>query len=460
MNILPRILYPLQMLPNSLPSYIFKDLHRSISNFIWNRKRHKIRLDKLQLPIQEGGLSVPNIQYYHWAIQLKNVSEWVTQDQNSIYLDLDSLGHDPLILSGVPFFETVNHIPDIQHNYILNNIFNSLKSIKKAFSGNKKYSHFAPIYNNPYFIPSCSDSGFKEWRTAGIVTINDMYEGDTIKSFQQLQEEYNLSKSHFFRYLQIRSFLNSIQDYKIKHQPQELEKIILHIGKIKKKKINYTYYKLTALKNVSTEGSKMSWEKDLKVHITDQQWRTILINTKKICQNYKVHETQFKIVHKLQTTPYIRNKYDKQCSGLCKKCKQQIGTYEHLIWSCPEIQSFWVEIGNIVSAIVKCPFELNPLQCILGLPDPSTNLTKYKRLLNILWYCARLTILQQWLEELKPNISNWLNNVLQFFPLERLTYTLKGNTDYFFEVWSPFIDYTGQDQANILLRGFANVKCD
>ncbi len=34
--------------------------------------------------------------------------------------------------------------------------------------------------------------------------------GDALKSFQQLQEEFNLSQTHFYCYLQMRSYLNSI----------------------------------------------------------------------------------------------------------------------------------------------------------------------------------------------------------------------------------------------------------
>ena len=39
MNILPRLLYPLQMLPTSIPNSVFIDLDRMFTQFIWQAKK-------------------------------------------------------------------------------------------------------------------------------------------------------------------------------------------------------------------------------------------------------------------------------------------------------------------------------------------------------------------------------------------------------------------------------------
>ncbi len=212
-----------------------------------------------------------------------------------------------------------------------------------------------------------------------------------------------------------------------------------------------------SLSNINTLSSRRSWEQDLKTVITDQQWKTIMLNSKRICRNFKAQEIQFKIIHKLQTTPYYRSKYDNECSGVCVRCKQHVGSYIHLIWSCPVIHTFWIEIGSKISSIIQHSIELNPLQCILGLHDASPELNKFKRILSILWYCARLSILQRWLDGDKPSVSNWLENVLRLLPLERLTHVLQRDMNGFFFVWSPVIDFMGEDYAEIILKGFATL---
>lgn len=56
-----------------------------------------------------------------------------------------------------------------------------------------QYLFLAPIANNPDFECTCVDVGFKDWKAAGITKNDHMYLGDALKSFQQLQEEFNLS---------------------------------------------------------------------------------------------------------------------------------------------------------------------------------------------------------------------------------------------------------------------------
>lgn len=153
--------------------------------------------------------------------------------------------------------------------------------------------------DNSNFIPSCVDPGFTEWERQGIKVIHDLYVGKTIRSFRQLQDKFKLSNNIFFRYLQIRIFLNSIPQYKQGDGPHSLEKLLFQIHLQKKKKISYIYNQLLVLSNLNTQSSKRSWE-ILGTKISDKQWKSIMLNSKKICCNYKSQETQFKIIHKLQ----------------------------------------------------------------------------------------------------------------------------------------------------------------
>lgn len=127
-----------------------------------------------------------------------------------------------------------------------------------------------------------------------------------------------------------------------------------------------------------------------------------MLNRKRIRSNYKSQEAQFKIIQKLQTTSYCGEQiwqWLQWCSGVNVSCKQHVGTYVYLMWLCPEINTFWFEIGNQVSSIIRCPIELNPLQCILGLHAASLELNRYKRILSFLRYCAQfinLTALARW----------------------------------------------------------------
>ena len=51
--------------------------------------------------------------------------------------------------------------------------------------------------------------GFKHWMDIGFKKVGDLFSEDTFMSFQQLVQKYNLLRKHFFKYLQIGSFIYS-----------------------------------------------------------------------------------------------------------------------------------------------------------------------------------------------------------------------------------------------------------
>lgn len=70
MNILPRLLYPFQMLPVLIPNKALKQLRGSIISFIWRKKRPRLRYSFLTLLSRCGGLAAPDINLYQLSAQL------------------------------------------------------------------------------------------------------------------------------------------------------------------------------------------------------------------------------------------------------------------------------------------------------------------------------------------------------------------------------------------------------
>ncbi len=85
MNVSPRLLYQLQMVPIILSNKAVKIIEGWLSSFIWN-KRPRLKLAKLHLPSAVGGLDLPNVKWYQVAAHLKFAAEWLKEDQFSIWL--------------------------------------------------------------------------------------------------------------------------------------------------------------------------------------------------------------------------------------------------------------------------------------------------------------------------------------------------------------------------------------
>lgn len=56
MNILLRLLYPLQMLPLWITQKVSCDMEKVFSKFIWRGKKPRLGIRTLQMPTDRGGL--------------------------------------------------------------------------------------------------------------------------------------------------------------------------------------------------------------------------------------------------------------------------------------------------------------------------------------------------------------------------------------------------------------------
>ena len=296
MNVLPRLLYPLQMLPNYIPVKFFKSLHSVISKFVWKGNRPRFKLEKLQLPRDKGGLALPNIMYYHWASQIRYITEWLNNDASSTFLDLENIGCEP-VLSDMPFINNAISLQGINDNFIVRNTLKTWNQVRRHFGIKNQLSILAPIVCNPDFELSCLDVGFKTLNDAGIFRIQDLFSDGTLKSFSQLRTEFDLPQTQFFRYLQLRSYIHSIPTYMSGLNINPLEKTLLKASSLNKKVLSYIYSQMFV--NIPTINSKISWGEDFGFHLDEGMWKKILLNAKKITCSNKFYETQYKIIHSM-----------------------------------------------------------------------------------------------------------------------------------------------------------------
>lgn len=58
------------------------------------------------------------------------------------------------------------------------------------------------------FIPNRVEGGFEGWKQKGLTFYYTLYTKGTIECFEKLKLKYGLEKHDFYRYLQIRHYLN------------------------------------------------------------------------------------------------------------------------------------------------------------------------------------------------------------------------------------------------------------
>ena len=76
MNCVPKLNYLIHSLPLEIPLSYFKWFDRITKIFIWNGKRPRLHINKLQRPMDKGGLGLPKMVFYYYAFNLRHIAHW------------------------------------------------------------------------------------------------------------------------------------------------------------------------------------------------------------------------------------------------------------------------------------------------------------------------------------------------------------------------------------------------
>jgi len=121
--------------------------------------------------------------------------------------------------------------------------------------------------------------------------------------------------------------------------------------------------------NISTLHLKDSWEKDLGIQITDEDWLESIkvINTCSINSRHQL--IQYKVVHRLHYSRVKVNKFYPSISSTCNKCESAEGSLGHLFWFCLKLFEFWSEIFRFYSEAYSCDLSPDPEIAVFGWSD-------------------------------------------------------------------------------------------
>lgn len=208
MTVLPKFLYLFQNIPFLIKKSFFKTLDRSIVSFLWGNKPSRISRTHLQKPKALGGLALPNFLFYYWTCNIQKLIHWLedkTAAEKVDWVQLEFLSNryhlGSVVCAVLPLLSN-----NLSHNLIVNHSIRLWAQCRRHF-GLQGTSILSPVKSNHMFTPSCTDPVFAQWFNKGIRAIHDLYIEDTFASFSQLSQNFDLPMNPFFRYLQIRSFV-------------------------------------------------------------------------------------------------------------------------------------------------------------------------------------------------------------------------------------------------------------
>ncbi|KAA0701525.1 LINE-1 reverse transcriptase -like protein [Triplophysa tibetana] len=441
MNILPKLSYLFQSIPVCLPQSFFHKLDKSITEFIWNGKVPRLRKELLQRPRTLGGLALPNLRFYYWASILRVIQLWISLEGLPVSpawlkmemfsvkpASLTALTHAPLNFSPSPFC----------NNILVKSTFKIWKQIRRYF-GLQTFSFLAPLPANPVFHPSLIDGAFSLWSDCGIKAFRDLYISGTFASFQQLSDKFHLPRQHFFRYLQVRSFIRNLSpNFPSLPEASLIDSFLTPLPTIKGA-ISRLYNLIYSLQLTPQHKIKFQWEEDLGEEISEELWDAILrrVHSSSICARHGL--TQCKIIHRAHLTRVRLSKIYKDVDPMCIRCHQAPATHAHMFWSCPSLFNFWTQIFNSISVCIGVQFDPTACTALFGVLPPTLQLPKYKAdFVAFISLLARRLILLRWKSPAPPSHSSWIRDILQFVKLEKVRCSIHGSLAKFNKTWDPF----------------------
>lgn len=281
-----------------------------------------------------------------------------------------------------------------------------------------------PIWNNPALIAGNEPLTNIIWKSKNITCLGQIVKDGELLSFQELKTNYNLDYSCIFQYLQLKSILRS---YCFKNMEESLDSQ-LKMATNGSRTVSKLYKILCPTFFDCNKCILDQWERDLGLKLTTDQWGAILKRSNYLskCVRYKM--IQFKILHRFYITPYKLNKMNSDVSNLCWHGCMKTGTLIHLLWFCPEVKKFWLNIEEFICKLFNVKFQLSPLICLLGNKAEEVKSNELQYLINLGFLSAKRIILMNW-KVRKPNcfhIDGWVKDYMDLIAMEHAASFLQG----------------------------------
>uniref|UniRef100_A0A8C4RFB7 Reverse transcriptase domain-containing protein n=1 Tax=Erpetoichthys calabaricus TaxID=27687 RepID=A0A8C4RFB7_ERPCA len=396
-NILPKLLFLFQNIPIYINKSFFKQLDSTITSFIWNLKHPRIQRETLQRPKGEGGMALPNFQFYYWGAKIQAIKTWTQIDEHTQAwpaTEMKSCSTSLYSLLCAPInarYRQYTNNPIVLHSLRIWN------QCRKHFKMDNLLS-VAPLHENHLFQPSQTYAVFNIWKTFGIKLLRDLIIDNIFASYEQLHSKCNFPVTHFFHYLQIRNFVKQNLPGFLHLPPSSmLEKILLSFEDSDSISVIYKII----LQSLPFKDPRVQWEKDLSLNISEKEWKVAMqrIHSSSICATHTI--IQLKII-------YIEH------NCLAKKFSNQVpASLGHMFWACTKLTSFWTKMFKCLSDSLGVTIPPYPLTAVFGVLQDGLKVEKDKQTVIVFTtLLARRLILLNWKNPNSPLLSQWVTDII------------------------------------------------
>ena len=374
---LPQLQYPMSVLP--VPDVVVELVDNMITDFLWSKRKPKIKRNVVIQSIENGGLKAP-----HFAAMVEaNRISWIKRllcESKMRWKCIFSEFIKPFSLTH--FTETYledDHILSIQMPFYkqLYQIWNKVRSKPEKLS-----EYLAQVIWKNKFIQLPVQPKSKRCKTlcwpalyeAGIVRVIDLFKPDgTFINLHEFCKDHNI-KCNFLQVIQIKKAIPktwvTMITSQLTHSTENtnVNLLLKTSGKCYDicKSSTKTVYEHIILSKYVQATAVQRWSEQFE--IDEDDWSNIFTLPFKTSRETKLQSFQYKIIHRviscrkwLYNQKVIPSPYCTLCNNNC------IDTILHLLIECSSLNSFWKHIESWWNRVSQTQVQLTKKHIIFGI---------------------------------------------------------------------------------------------
>lgn len=196
------------------------------------------------------------------------------------------------------------------------------------------------------------------------------------------------------------------------------------------------YIRILSEEQTGGTGLYEKWKADIPALAPDD-WEECIQQYIPLMVPERDRYVQLKFLHRVYTPQRLSRIYPTQ-SDRCPKCNRELGTFIHVVWSCPVIQQFWLEVVEVINSAANLNVQVNPIILLLGVCDNLIPNVHNRLFVFYASFYARKTILLKWKQPDPPTVSQWKAFINAVLPLYKLTYINRKCPKKFSKIWGTW----------------------
>ncbi len=351
--LLSQIVYLMSVLPSPSYDYVVR-LERILFSFLWNNKVERIRRTTLILPLDEGGIKMPHLPSFNYAIKLSWLKRLLQADNTrawkSLFLHNIPIQDDLLWTCNLKK-DDVSILTDKCVNKFWKEVFEAWAIFNfKDDKGNEDIRKQV-LWFNSYIKVQGKVVFLKEWYEAGITHVSDILNEDgSLMSYDEVIIKFdNLRLRRLLYYGIIAAIPRKWKQQLARpgHIVETETKLFTPERILAMDKVCQKVYPVFVTKYVDplrVNTGIIKWEQDLGVHYDTDDYNNLFTTIYKCTPYTSLRAFQYMLIHRAIVTNTDLYKWKLKDSATCTFCKLHPESLLHLLWECSTTSILWSDI--------------------------------------------------------------------------------------------------------------------